>query len=1223
MNEELYNRLYELRKRLREREKSPSGVCTDASLAELARLAPAEKSELLYIKGLGRAFYDKYGNDFMSVLGDFHRRNRVPLAEINGGVREVLKNLENRLVNISRRNRLLFMPKLSGYSVDLCPSGRLNGQKLVAFLLKREAGTRLKVCTAADEKKFSAFCKLQREAERLKRETGEESLYIAYPFVTGRISGENFDIRAPLALFPAQLIINGDEAIVRNDAGKDILLNRSLVLTHYKFNQIGAPLPDEDIDADDFFMRLERYYKSAGIRIDMTGTELKPFTEYRAGEFPKYRSGELKLEQSAVLGLFSVYSGSIQRDFKNIIAGGKINVQLKDLLDDIEEVDIYSDSEEYNSPEDKEPKESELNYINDLNISQENAINFINEHDRLVVQGPPGTGKSQTITSMIADFVNKGKNVLMVSQKKAALDVIYSRLGKQSRYALLVNDVKDKDSFYEQLARIFASSENSDPDSNRFESVSYDIDSDLNKLDSIADRLYYDDSFAGVPMYRIYEENRENTFRSESAAVTEIYRQFITAEICNMGYARIKELKHYFDDRTLLGKLKEFFSLDKRFPWLKNVSDKAMTMMDIKEALAEIRVIVEKYVEVYSLNPVKRLFRKKEIYKPLAAFTKKYFARNRRALVRTFVKEPTELYNGIESYERYYTLASIAGRLGAQEKAWFGAVYNLSLATDAPLKEVNRRVFDFCALNYISEFEGANRDTLAALDGFDITVKEICGLIDEKKRLTRERLKAGLTRAYNENIAKSKRSPEMLRIIESKHRWSVARFIEKFGFELFKGIRIWLMTPETVSELLPLETGLFELLIFDEASQIYIEKGIPSIARAKKVVIAGDHKQLRPSSLGDGRFENDDDETAALDEESLLDLARFKYPEMMLNYHYRSRYEELIAFSNYAFYKGRLNISPNTDIPATPPIEVLYTPDGRWDDRRNAAEARKVVRILKKFFNERTSGETVGIITFNQAQRDLICDMIDEEGRKDKTFGANCRKEYSRTDNGEDVGLFIKNIENVQGDERDYIIFSLAYAKNDQGKLVRNFGWLNQAGGENRLNVAVSRAKKKITVVTSIRSGDLKADDLKNEGPRVFQKYLRYAEFVSAGNTEGAASVLKSFGNYYTRTYSYDDEFAFEVYRELSARGLKLQREVGIGGYKIDMAVVSDDGKYLLGIECDSTLYRRSAVSRERDVHLRRYLESRGWKLYRIWSSNWWKDAGREIALIKKAALGK
>ena len=160
-------------------------------------------------------------------------------------------------------------------------------------------------------------------------------------------------------------------------------------------------------------------------------------------------------------------------------------------------------------------------------------------------------------------------------------------------------------------------------------------------------------------------------------------------------------------------------------------------------------------------------------------------------------------------------------------------------------------------------------------------------------------------------ITASKRKGEINRAIESRRRASVAKFVKKFDFELFKAIKIWLMTPEAVSEVLPQQNDLFDLLIFDEASQLYVEKSIPSIIRAKKVVIAGDHKQLRPSSLGEGRFEMSEDLldedaeiSAALEEESLLDLARFRYPDVLLNTHYRSKYEELIDFSNYAFYKG-------------------------------------------------------------------------------------------------------------------------------------------------------------------------------------------------------------------------------------------------------------------------------------------------------------------------------
>lgn len=307
----------------------------------------------------------------------------------------------------------------------------------------------------------------------------------------------------------------------------------------------------------------------------------------------------------------------------------------------------------------------------------------------------------------------------------------------------------------------------------------------------------------------------------------------------------------------------------------------------------------------------------------------------------------------------------------------------------------------------------------------------------------------------------------MKRNVESKRRMSVQRFIGKFSFELFRGVKIWLMTPEVVSESLPLDNGMFDLVIFDEASQLYVEKGVPAIQRAKKVVIAGDHKQLRPSSLGFGRFETEDEfdddpeSNAALEEESLLDLARFKYNEVLLDFHYRSKYEELIAFSNYAFYHGRLTISPNTEQPAKPPIEVIKVKNGRWQDRSNSAEAKTVVQLLKNFLKTRQNEQTVGVITFNSAQKDLIMDVIDEECAKDKDFALRCNKEWNRKRNGEDIGLFVKNIENVQGDERDVIIFSLAYAKNEQGKVVRNFGWLNQRGGENRLNVAISRAKEK------------------------------------------------------------------------------------------------------------------------------------------------------------------
>ena len=353
----------------------------------------------------------------------------------------------------------------------------------------------------------------------------------------------------------------------------------------------------------------------------------------------------------------------------------------------------------------------------------------------------------------------------------------------------------------------------------------------------------------------------------------------------------------------------------------------------------------------------------------------------------------------------------------------------------------------------------------------------------------------------------------------------------------------------------------------------------------------------------------------------MLDLARFKYRDVMLNFHYRSKYEELIAFSNYAFYKGRLYVSPNADKPEKPPIEFHKMSDAMWVNRSNLQEAKYIVALLKDVLRNRTNEETIGIITFNSNQRDLIMDLIEEQCAVDQEFAVQIHAEMDRVQDGEDIGLFVKNIESVQGDERDIIIFSIGYAKNENGRLVRNFGWLNQRGGENRLNVAISRAKTKVHIVVSFEPEELQVEDTKNEGPKILKKYLQYAKAVSMRDSEAAQQILYSFGDDPNpgESVSFDSDFENQVYNALYDRlgdkGYTIDTQVGIGGYSIDQAI-KKDGKYILGIECDGKMYHSSKSARERDYHRQKYLESRGWRIHRIWSTNWWKNPNGEINKI-------
>jgi hypothetical protein len=372
--------------------------------------------------------------------------------------------------------------------------------------------------------------------------------------------------------------------------------------------------------------------------------------------------------------------------------------------------------------------------------------------------------------------------------------------------------------------------------------------------------------------------------------------------------------------------------------------------------------------------------------------------------------------------------------------------------------------------------------------------------------------------------------------------------------------------------------------------------------------------------------ENQDDPAlqAALEVESLLDLAVSRYHSANLTYHYRSRYSELIDFSNSAFYSSSLQISPNISRNTKDrPIE-RYKVSGKWIDRKNVGEANKVVEILKDIFKNRKNNESVGIITFNSDQQTCIADRIDKEASRDAEFRTNILKETHRTENGEDTGLFIKNLENVQGDERDIIIFSIGYAENNEGKLYTNFGSLSAEGGENRLNVAITRAKSKIIVVTSIEPEDLKIESSKHLGPKLLKKYLTYVRSVSSGDSEMTATVLSELDSsekINTEKEGLKSSIINRMKDRLERSGYTVDVGLGNKNNPISLAVYDKEiDKYLVGIILDTDAFSSSESSMERDVYKPKFLEARGWTVLRIWSRDWWANPQKVTRSITSVA---
>jgi len=1210
-------------------------VCSDDALYEIALLQPKKLSDFAGVRGIGQTFIENYGEQFLKVILRYESSPTAKGISISPSAGATLKELEKKLVSINRRNRLLYMPKAANkYAYDLFSSRPSFDPLKIIF----GGGNGEIICDINDisdirgqsgADKYRRVVQLIREVNKDIRDKGQNDLFIGYPYVQGRLTGEDFDVRAPLALFPVKAERESQYIRVMLDDSRDIMFNNTLVLAHFKFNNIMSPLPVnviEDVSKETFIQFVISFYRENGLVISDDHAPLGKFIEYSSGEFPQYHSGELHLVRNIVLGKFPTYSSSIQKDFDEILVNNEINTLLDDLITQADDVDYYSDGfsgeEELNSKDAPlEISEHSLIYINSLNSSQEAVLTAANKIDELVVQGPPGTGKSQTITSLIAEFVNAGKTVLMVSEKKTALDVVYSRLGRLSRYALLIDDVGNKDLFYQQLGRM-VNLGNPYPDEIKLESVSEGIDSLVKRLEYIAQKLYAPDSF-GIEPYKLYRmSTRINLDDPSDLQSYKILISSLPKEIFVVSYSDLEDTHRTFTNSTILDNLNTYISLRERAPWLKqmkeNLSEYDMIVLDER-----LQALIDEITDWKSRNIFKRLFTKGKVKKGLKAILQEYAADSSKNLVKSLFGILPEVKDSLKNYGDYSACKPTYSVLSEVERCYFRAVRTLHTKTGCGLMEGNDIVFNHIICEHIRQFESANRDLFQQVQNFDDIIRALSQAIDEKQQLSRSRLEHILAASMG-YITASKRRGDILRVIDSRRKWSVNKFVKKFDFELFKGVRIWLLTPEVVSEIIPLQIGLFDLVIFDEASQMYVEKGIPSILRAKKVVIAGDHKQLRPSNLGAGRVEIDEDLLeedvelpAALEEESLLDLARFRYNDILLNFHYRSKYEELIAFSNYAFYKGRLFVSPNVRKSSAPPIEVHKVEDALWVNRSNIQEAREIVRLLREFFDTRTNDDTIGIITFNSSQRDLIEDLIDEECAKDPAFLAAVKAESARKSNGEDIGLFVKNIESVQGDERDVIMFSIGYAKNENGRLVRNYGWLNQKGGENRLNVAISRAKKKVHIVVSFIPQELQVEDAKNEGPRILKKYLEYAFAVSRGDGDAARQVLLSFGDAEDNGeyVSFDSDFENQVYEALVALGYEVETQVGIGGYRIDLAV-KHSGRYILGIECDGRLYHSSKSARERDYHRQKYLESRGWRIHRIWSPNWWKNQQVEIQRI-------
>ena len=574
----------------------------------------------------------------------------------------------------------------------------------------------------------------------------------------------------------------------------------------------------------------------------------------------------------------------------------------------------------------------------------------------------------------------------------------------------------------------------------------------------------------------------------------------------------------------------------------------------------------------------------------------------------TRLRDRIQQLNQLDSLQKYLSYSRVKAKIKSANLWDFVDVTSVSNLNEEQFDCLYRNIFYRSLVSEIHKkydnlrlFKG--EDQLIARQKFQKLDREILNLYQSKLavKLAHNQIPEGNRRGLVSTLTENALIQNEIR---KQSRFAPLRSLfQRSGNALQSLHPCWIMSPASVAQFLPSNSIRFDLIVIDEASQMRPEEALGVIARGKQLVVVGDPKQLPPTSFfrsADQVDESEDVDSETLQEESILDMAMKIFSVRRLKWHYRSRHESLIAFSNKHFYDNSLTVFPSPNRKFA--INYHHIADGLYQSGVNPIEVRRVAEAILEFM--KNSPElSLGVVTLNQKQRDLLQDemsLLINNHPEIADYIAKWEETLS--------SFFIKNLENVQGDERDVIFISTVYGRERPDLTVaQRFGPINSVNGHRRLNVLFTRAKERIEVFSSMTAADIRPTEASNRGVHALRNYL---EYIQTQQLETARLTGREP----------DSDFEVFVAKAIRAKGFEVVAQVGVANYFIDLAIVDPNraGTYLLGIECDGATYHSSKAARDRDRYRQEVLEKLGWKLYRIWSTDWFKNPDVEIEKLVK-----
>lgn len=840
----------------------------------------------------------------------------------------------------------------------------------------------------------------------------------------------------------------------------------------------------------------------------------------------------------------------------------------------------------------------------DYDSSQLEAVAESHAGQSFVLHGPPGTGKSQTITNMIADAIYHGKRVLFVAEKKAALDVVRTRLngiGLEPYCLELHSNKSDKRSFFSQVEGSGISilgSHTKDMDANdAYASCANTLQAAQQHLRGITDAIHN----TGNNRLSLYDcVNRLLKSRYNRLALS--YR-----DVSHLSPDQVDDLIAEFRSLDLVAQILGYHPGESDLTGFYPRENTAANQSAVVEALDRMPQSIAK-ARRKALSLINRWFKKRtpleilcddSIWKKLCELVS--IDENKAAEIDTLEANIAKWMRAIDGLRRWYHFSEkaneiskyhlpqslshyLAGATGEETAdALYGGYYS-SLAyyvvdNDSRLRGFNGLLHENHVDRYIknvSDYQTARRTELV-------------------RKMERHIIDANISAEEKKQLAL------LVRRMQTNGRGvALRKIMDDSADVLARLFPCMLMSPLSVAQYLDMMPDQFDLIIFDEASQMETPDAVGTIARGRSLVVVGDPLQLPPTRFFTSQTTTGEEIEESEDSNSILeDCIALGMPSRYLSRHYRSRHESLIAFSNNNFYENRLLTFPSHN--DSERKVSFINPGGVYDygkTRTNRIEAEAVVNYIIGLLDANETAPSIGVVAFSKAQSNLIEDMLNVKLQRNKVL-------QKKLDDAPEP-LFIKNLENVQGDERDIIIFSIGYGPDKDGNVSLNFGPLNQSGGERRLNVAVSRAREEMIVISSLLPQHIPSEGIAAKGVLTLRNFLAFAIDGKINRENDSAAVAAK------------ETIIENIAARLREKGLDVVTKVGRSAFKIDLAIVDGNNpdNYRLGILLDGRDYNALPTVRDREITVPSVLRALGWRLYRIWTIDYLENPKAEIENI-------